>query len=90
MNATVTPQLLTPEEVAARLGVHKVTLLRYVTAGRLPVIRLSPTALRFRPEDVEALIERSEVANGQTTSDPPFTAKSKASRSNRRDELTTP
>lgn len=48
--------LLSTAEVAAMLGVTKVTIRRWVAAGKLPVVRLSTHSVRFRADDVEALM----------------------------------
>ena len=45
------------------LGVTKVTVRRYVAAGKLPVIRLSTHAVKFRPDDVEALMVPAGAEN---------------------------
>jgi excisionase family DNA binding protein len=55
--------LLSTAEVAAMLGVTKVTVRRYVAAGKLPVIRLSTHAVKFRPDDVEALMVPAGAEN---------------------------
>jgi excisionase family DNA binding protein len=60
--STATRPLLTPREVAAMLGISKVTLYRYVKAGKIPAVRLSSHSFRFRPEDIDALI--AEVTSG--------------------------
>jgi excisionase family DNA binding protein len=56
--------LLTAREVGERLGVSAETVLRYTRRGDLPAIRLPGTArgrLRFRPEDIDALLEAWEM-----------------------------
>ena len=51
-------RLLSVREVAQRLNVSVNTVRRYVQAGHLPAVRLTPTAqLRFKRRDVDALIE---------------------------------
>lgn len=48
--------LLTTSEVAAQYRVSRMTVGRWVKAGRLPAIRLAGLrAIRFRREDVEAI-----------------------------------
>jgi excisionase family DNA binding protein len=59
MSSPKKQKLLTPREVADMLNIGLVTVYQWASAGRLPVIRLGgerPT-LRFRPEDIERLIE---------------------------------
>lgn len=52
--------LLTSREAAAALGVSRDTLMRLVGEGRLFPVRLRPGgAFRFRPSDLDALVERS-------------------------------
>lgn len=59
MDATVRP-LLTAAEATERLRISRDSLRRLVATGALPAVRLSGGRLvRFRPEDVEDLIERS-------------------------------
>jgi excisionase family DNA binding protein len=55
----VTP-LLTTAETAARLGLSPHTIRSWVRSGKLPGIYLTERSLRFRPEDVEALISEHE------------------------------
>jgi excisionase family DNA binding protein len=66
MQSTVNDQLLTAHQVADRLNVCVATVRTLVRAQKLPVVRLSRRALRFRNEDVEALtagaVEGSQVA----------------------------
>jgi excisionase family DNA binding protein len=57
--------LLTAREVAALLGVHSETVLRYVRSGRIPAIRLPSEAVRFREGELEAsLTERATPYRG--------------------------
>lgn len=50
-------QWLTQQQAADRLGVHLRTIERHRAAGRLPTYRAGTTrALRFRVEDVDALM----------------------------------
>ena len=54
--------LLRTNEVARRLSVSVETVYRLAQSGRLSAIRLKPTGpLRFRHEDVEALIEQGRA-----------------------------
>jgi excisionase family DNA binding protein len=48
--------LLTPEQVAAVLGVSVRTVRRLAAEGRLRPVRIGYRTTRFRPEDVDALI----------------------------------
>ncbi|MEP6813526.1 MAG: helix-turn-helix domain-containing protein [Actinomycetota bacterium] len=62
--STVQPApLLSARETARRLGVSVTSVHRLRVAGRLPGIRLHPTApLRFEPEAVAALIAHGREA----------------------------
>jgi excisionase family DNA binding protein len=53
---TTSGRLLSPLEVAQRLGVSRVTVYRMVHDGRLPAAKLGrhSAGLRIRAEDVEA------------------------------------
>lgn len=53
--------LLNVSEVAKRLGVSRSLVYQLVNSGYLPVVRLR-RALRFRPEDVEAVEGRRRAA----------------------------
>jgi excisionase family DNA binding protein len=50
--------LLTQKDVAARLNVTTRTVRNLQRNGWLPVVHLG-AAVRYRPEDVEALIDRN-------------------------------
>jgi excisionase family DNA binding protein len=50
-------ELLTSTEAARLLRVSKSTIARYVRLGQLRAYRLPSGYLRFRREDVEALLE---------------------------------
>src|SRR5688500_18248805 len=45
-------------EAARLLGVNRVTLWRWIAAGRLPVWRAGPRTVRIKREDLEALLVR--------------------------------
>jgi excisionase family DNA binding protein len=50
-------KLLTYEEVRDRYGLRSTrTVRRWVEAGELPAVHLTTRTVRFREEDVEALI----------------------------------
>jgi len=50
-------RLLTPEEVAERLGISKVTARAWLRGGRLPVVRLGVKGLlRCRASDLDQYI----------------------------------
>jgi len=51
--------LLKVKEAAAVLNASPRTIYRLVKANKLPVVRLPHCGVRFRPADLEALIERN-------------------------------
>jgi len=53
-------KLITKKQVAEVLGIHPRTVTRLVTEGRIPVIRVGRTAVRFRLSDVLAALECRE------------------------------
>ena len=58
MTDTVTGPFLTATQAAARLGVARQTLSRWVRDGRGPRSFWLGTSRRFRVEDVDALISK--------------------------------
>jgi excisionase family DNA binding protein len=48
--------LMTVQEVAEHLRLHRVTVYKWAKKGRIPAIRLG-YGLRFRPSDIEELEE---------------------------------
>jgi predicted site-specific integrase-resolvase len=50
------PCLSTKKQVAQRIGVHPKTISRWTAQGRLTPIYLSARTIRYRAEDVQALI----------------------------------
>lgn len=52
------PALLGAREVADLLGVSRRTVWRLADAGALPRVHVAQRAVRYRLEDVEALIEK--------------------------------
>jgi excisionase family DNA binding protein len=62
----VTDQLLTARMVSEMLGVSVETVLRWAAARKLPSIRLSSRAIRFRESAIEEWIaERERGATGR-------------------------
>ncbi len=56
-----TGALMTAAEVAARLNVSRQTIWRWGTDGTLPRVTIAGT-VRFRKEDVEALVKAGDAA----------------------------
>lgn len=57
-----TPLLLTVDEVGNTLALSRATVYRLIEAGELVPIHVGPRSPRFRPEDVEAFVERKREA----------------------------
>jgi excisionase family DNA binding protein len=51
-------KLLTVAELAERMGLTPTTIYRWLSAGRLTCIRLSPRCLRFREREIEEMLNR--------------------------------
>lgn len=60
------PPLLTLREVAAALRVHPRTIRRWADDGRLTAIRLTTETMRFRADEIAALIEGAETTGAAT------------------------
>lgn len=54
-------EILTVEQAAAYLRVHKVTVYKYIRAGLLPAAKLGKV-YRIRRHDVEALLAASKAS----------------------------
>jgi excisionase family DNA binding protein len=57
MGADGMPALLTTDEVAAILRVNRRTIVRWTAHGRLHRVELGARTVRYRAEDVAALID---------------------------------
>jgi excisionase family DNA binding protein len=55
----MTEKLLSREEVAELFGLTISTIRRWERAGKLHPLRLGPITVRFRPEDVEAFLQKA-------------------------------
>jgi len=51
-------RMLTPEEVAQRLGVARLTVYSWIRTGVLPATRLGRRILRIREADLEGFLAR--------------------------------
>ena len=56
MTTTITPAWLTGPEAQDYLNVTEKTLRRYVASGKLPAYRMGGRLLRFKVEDLDALM----------------------------------
>lgn len=59
----VVPQLLTIDQVAARLGVHRTTVYDFIHLSGLKVTRLAAHAVRVDEADLKAWIEQRKAAS---------------------------
>ena len=57
-------RLLDASEVALRLHVSERQVRRLRTEGQLPALRIGGRAVRYRPADVEALVDRLAAGDG--------------------------
>lgn len=63
MSRPATPDLLTPDEVAARLGVTRSTVTRWRRDGLLPEpIRIGQNYVRYRKADIEHLLAKEAAS----------------------------
>ena len=53
-------QLLSIEQLAARYGIGKSTIRAWITAGRLPILRVGDKAIRVRLSEFESAMVRRE------------------------------
>jgi hypothetical protein len=60
-------ELLSRSQVAERLLVCRHTVARYTKLGLLPVVVINRRVLRYRPEDLDALIARSTYRLSENT-----------------------
>jgi excisionase family DNA binding protein len=51
------PEYVSPDELASLLGVHKETVLRWVSTGTVPYFRPSRSVIRIRLADAMAAFE---------------------------------
>lgn len=49
-------RLLRISEVAAALGVHKETVLRWIRRSQIPYVRINSRTYRIRSDDIERII----------------------------------
>jgi excisionase family DNA binding protein len=59
-------QMLTPEQVADRLQMSRLTILHWLRTGKLPSVRLSKLS-RIRQEDLEATLQALAVLTLQVS-----------------------
>ena len=52
--------LLTPEDVAGKIGVSKFTILKWAREDRIPSITISPKVIRFELEAVVEALKETE------------------------------
>ncbi len=59
------PTLMSRAQVAVALGVCNFTVTRYTKAGKLPCVVIGKRCIRYKVEDVQALIKRATEAGAQ-------------------------
>jgi len=57
------PQMLTIDQVAARLNVHRTTVYEFINLSGLKVTRLAAHAVRVDEADLKAWIEQRKAAS---------------------------
>lgn len=57
--------LLTAEELGARLRVAPGTILGWARSGHIPAVRMSPKVVRFRLDEVVAALQRRTKRKGR-------------------------
>lgn len=58
MNPERTPNMISPAQAAAELGVHIDTVRDWIRTGKLPAARLGYRTIRIRREDLEAFTRK--------------------------------
>ena len=58
---TTAPELLTVDDAASRLCIAKRTLYRLTDGGALPVVRITPRAVRIPADAIEEFIRARTV-----------------------------
>ena len=58
--------LLTIEQVAEKLQLHKDTVRRYIREGKLPGVRISATVVRVKQSDLDKFIQEKSTDKGQS------------------------
>lgn len=53
-------QYMTMREIAARIGVSKMTVYNWIRAGKIPAYRFGDLTIRVKREDAEAFLEGSK------------------------------
>lgn len=56
-------KLLSPGEVAVRLGVHPETVRRWIRSGKVPAIKATARTIRVRSDVIEELLLRASQAH---------------------------
>ena len=63
-DTTANDELLTAEQVAARLHLHIATVWRYVREGKLRAVRLSYKGIRIRQSELDRFLNELETGKG--------------------------
>jgi len=56
----VLKQLLTPVQVAEMLGLSEFTIYRYIKAGKIKTIKLTPRNFRIEKEELKKFLEKNK------------------------------
>lgn len=57
--------LLNYQQAANYIGIHPVTLRRWVSERRVPCVRVAGSTVRFRVEDIESMLNVQEVVHAK-------------------------
>lgn len=68
MKSTTSDPLLRSSKAAEALGIHKVTLLRWIHTGLLPAIRLPGGEYRIRQSDIDLILAHGRLSSRETRS----------------------
>src|SRR5919198_2718512 len=69
-NGTAEPAYYSITQAAALLRVSRVSIWRWISAGRLPVLRLGHRTVRIRREDLELIIQPLRASQPEVASLP--------------------
>jgi excisionase family DNA binding protein len=53
--------LLTPEQVAERLAISRLTVMKWLREGRIPGQKLGRKTWRINPDDLDTFLQRRSV-----------------------------
>ncbi len=56
-----TNKMLTPEEVASKLRIHKLTVMRLIKTGKLNAVKIGYRTIRISEESLESYLQDLET-----------------------------